>query len=82
MVDGHGTLVVGLAQHRVGADHLPEFVHVEDAVAVRVEVFEHALNVRGEGADVDPPSPVIRSALALAADVKRNIARVREALTR
>ena len=29
-----------------------------------------------------PPSPVIRSALALAADVKRNIARVREALTR
>ena len=80
--DGHGTLVVGLAQHRVGADHRLEFVHVEDAVAVRVEVFEHALNVRGEGADVDPPSPVIRSALALAADVKRNIARVREALTR
>ena len=53
--DGHGTLVVGLAQHRVGADHRLEFVHVEDAVAVRVEVFEHALNVRGEGADVDPP---------------------------
>ena len=53
MVDGHGTLVVGLAQHRVGADHLPEFVHVEDAVAFLDEVLAHALNVLGEGADVD-----------------------------
>ena len=52
--DGDGTLLVRPAQDGVSAEHCLELLHVEDSVAVGVDIREHGLDVLGERPHVDP----------------------------